>query len=253
MAGTAERSDPGSTTTPPGGGTLSHLPWGMIPAFKPGETDINEYTKKLEFLANLWPVEHLNQLAPRAALLCEGSAFKRIMRIETSKLKVNSTDGVKALVTALGGIWGRSKMEDKFERFEKAIFGTCQKGDETNESYLARHDHQFEELLSMGTTIAEMRAYILLRNSGLGAEDKKKLIIDSKGILAYDDVVAAMKLLGSKFFQEVQTGGRVSSRTKTYDANTAVSEDSEAPAETAGAEDESILFGEMLEDGLFAV
>ena len=37
----------------PSGPSLSHLPWNMIPAFKPGETEINEYTKKIEFLAGL--------------------------------------------------------------------------------------------------------------------------------------------------------------------------------------------------------
>ena len=119
------------------GGSLSHLPWSQIPAFKPGETDINDYTKRLEFIAGLWPAEHLSQLAPRAAMLCEGSAFKRVMRIDPQKLKVNSVEGVKAVVASLGGIWGRSKFESKFEKFEKAIFGTSQRSDETHESYLA--------------------------------------------------------------------------------------------------------------------
>ena len=116
----------------------------MIPAFKPGETDINEYTKKLEFLASLWPQEHLGQLTSRAAMLCEGSAFKKVMRIEASKLKANSDSGVKALVQTLGGIWGRSNLEEKFERFERAIFTTVQRTDESHESYMARHDYQFE-------------------------------------------------------------------------------------------------------------
>lgn len=119
---------------------LSHLPWNMIPAFKTGETDINEYPKKLEFLAGLWPQEHLALLAPRAAMLCEGSSFKKVMRIDTTKLKVNSIEGVKLLVTSLGEIWGKSKLEEKFERFERAIFSTTQRTDETHESYLARHD-----------------------------------------------------------------------------------------------------------------
>ena len=102
-------------------GSLSHLPWNMIPSFRPGETEINEYAKKLEFLASLWPPEHLGQLSSRAAMLCEGSAFKKVMRIDAAKLKVNSVDGVKTLVQTLGGIWGRSNLEEKFERFERAI------------------------------------------------------------------------------------------------------------------------------------
>ena len=156
-------TNPGTTASSTGSGTggqtsLSHLPWAVTPAFCPGETEINEYSRKLEFLAGLWPKEHLALLSPRAAMLCEGSAFKKIMRLDTAKLKVNSEDGVKLLVTALGGIRGKSKLEEKFERFERAMFSTTQCADETHESYLARHDFQFEELLKMGVGFAEVRA-----------------------------------------------------------------------------------------------
>eukprot|EP00435_Cladocopium_sp_Y103_P057800 s570_g20.t1 len=165
--------------------------------------EINEYTKKLEFLAGLWPPEHLSHLAARAAMMCKGSAFKRVMRIDPPKLKVNSTEGVKLLVTTLGGIWGKSNLEEKFERFERAIYTTVQRQDEAHESYLARHDFHFEELLQMGVGISEVRAYVLLRNSGLGSEDKKEMIVDAQGNLEYKNIVSALKLLGSKFFHEM--------------------------------------------------
>ena len=122
-------------------------------------------------------------------MMCEGSAFKRVMRIKPSKLKVNTTDGVKLLVTTLGGIRGKSNLEQKFERFEKAIYTTVQRPDEAHESYLARHDFHFEELLAMGVGIPEVRAYVLLRNSGLGSEDKKKMIVDAQGNLEYQKIV----------------------------------------------------------------
>ena len=72
MSGTTTGGD-GDQPTVPGtpNASLSHLPWTMIPSFRPGDTDINEYTKKLEFLASLWPPEHLSHLAPRAAMMCE--------------------------------------------------------------------------------------------------------------------------------------------------------------------------------------
>ena len=228
----------------PSGPSLSHLPWNMIPAFKPGETEINEYTKKIEFLAGLWPPEHLSHLAPRAAMLCEGSSFKRIMRLDPTKLKVNSLDGVKLLVSTLGGIWGKSNLEDKFERFERAIFSTVQRQDESHESYLARHDYQFEELLQMGVGFNEVRAYILLRNSGLGSEDKKKLIVDAKGELEYKSIVSSLKLLGSKFFHEVQTGNRSLGRNKTYDVNAVFDEDPQVQS----ADDETAFMGESWDD-----
>lgn len=224
--------------------SLTHLPWAMIPYFRPGETDINEYTKKLEFLASLWPVEHLSHLAPRAAMLCEGSSFKRVMRLDAAKLKVNSTAGVQLLVSTLGGIWGKSNLEEKFERFERAIYTTVQRADESHDSYMARHDFQFEELLQMGVKLEDIRAYILLRNSGLGSEDKKKLIVDSQGNLEYKNMVSALKLLGSKFFHELQAGSKYPSRVKTYDVN-AVFDDE--PGSNVSEEDQAFL-GEAWDD-----
>ena len=211
MDGSAGESQHPATGGQTGG---NQLPWHLIPPFKPGNTDINDYTRRLEFLANIWPVEHLAQLAPRACLLCEGTAFQKVVRLDPTKLKVQTIDGIKLVVQTLGGVWGQSKLETKYERFERALYGTVQKSDETHSSYLARHEIQFEELVNMGTTLEEMRAYVLVRNSGLLAEDKKKIIIDAQGNLEYKKVVDSLQLLGSKFFAEVQSGG---TRTKTYD------------------------------------
>ena len=211
-----------ATSTSGGGGQsgTSHLPWHLVPSFKPGETCVNEYTRRLEFLANVWPLEHLSQLAPRACLLCEGTAFQKVVRLDPLKLKVQSLDGIKLVVQTLGGVWGQSKTEHKYERFERAIFGTIQKSDETHSSYIARHEVQYEDLLGLGATLEEMRAYILLRNSGLNPEDKKRVIVDANGNLQYQKVIEAIQLLGSRFFNEVQSGtSRTAGRMKTYDVN----------------------------------
>ena len=211
-----------AATASTGGGQsgTSHLPWHLVPGFKPGETDVNEYTRRLEFLANVWPVEHLGQLAPRACLLCEGTAFAKVVRLDPLKLKVQSLDGIKLVVQTLGGVWGQSKTEHKYERFERALFGTIQKSDETNTSYIARHEVQYEDLLGLGATLEEMRAYILLRNSGLNPEDKKRVIVDANGNLQYQKVIEAIQLLGSRFFNEVQSGAqKTTGRVKTYDIN----------------------------------
>ena len=225
MDGSEQTGGPTSTSSGTSSGGLSHLPWSQIPVFRPGETDIHEYSRKLEFLAGLWPGEHIALLAPRAAMMCEGSAFQRVMRIDAAKLKTNSVEGVKALVQALGGIWGKTNLEDRFEKFERAVYTTVQRGDETHESYLARHDHQFESLLSSGVSMEQLRAYVLLRNSGLPSEDKKRLIIDSAGTLEYSEVVKSLKLLGSKFFQEVHAGNKNPSRSRTYDINMAMEDE----------------------------
>ena len=174
-----------STATGSGGQGQNYLPWHLIPVFKPGTTDLTEYSRKIEFLAQIWPQEHLPALAPRAALLCEGSAFQKVIRLDASKLKTSDLTGVKLVVKTLGGVWGKTALENKYETFERIIYGTSQKNDETNESYLARHEVLFEDVINQGATIADMRAYILLRNSALGAEDKKKVIVESGGTLQY--------------------------------------------------------------------
>ena len=110
---------------------------------------------------------------------------------------------------------------------------------------LARHDFHFEELLQMGVGFPEIRAYVLLRNSGLHADDKKKLIVDSKGALEYDSIVSALKLLGSKFFNEVQSGSKSASRSKTYDVNAVFEE--EQP--TFVMDEETAYTGESWDDG----
>ena len=219
------------TTTASGGSTgdggqgsagnvgTSHLPWHLIPTFKPGETCVNDYTRRLEFLANVWPTEHLAQLAPRACLLTEGAAFQKLVRLDPSKLKVQSLDGIKLVVSTLGGVWGQPKTEHKYERFERAIYSTIQKSDETFSSYVARHEVQYEDMLSLGATLEEMRAYILLRNSGLEAENKKRIIVEAKGTLEYNKITDALQLLGSRFFGEVQGTSKTGNRTKTYDVN----------------------------------
>ena len=137
---------------------------------------------------------------------CAKAAFAKVVRLDPEKLRVSTTDGVKLVVKTLGGVWGQSRLEKKYERFERAIFGTVQKSDETHASYLARHEVQYEDLISMGATLEEMRAYILLRNSGLSADDKKKVIMDANGELEYTKVTAALQLLGSKFFWRGSTG-----------------------------------------------
>ena len=254
MDGSGEQTGgPTSTSSGTSSGGLSHLPWSQIPVFRPGETDIHEYSRKLEFLAGLWPVEHIALLAPRAAMMCEGSAFQRVMRIDASKLKTNSVEGVKALVKALGGIWGKTNLEDRFEKFERAVYTTVQRGDETHESYLARHDHQFESLLSSGVSMEQLRAYVLLRNSGLASEDKKRLIIDSAGTLEYSEVVKSLKLLGSKFFQEVHAGNKNPSRSRTYDINMAMEDEVYMNPSGSSSHEEPIFVSETDESFIEAL
>ncbi|CAE7708982.1 GIP [Symbiodinium sp. CCMP2592] len=206
----------------------STLPWAAIPRYVPGVTDTTEYAKKLKFLSEVWPKEHLSALGPRVALLCEGTAFKKISRLDAAKLKANDTSGVQLIVTTLGGAWGQTILEEKYEQFERAIYSTVQRNDETHDSYLARHDIHFEELLAQNISFEELRSYVLLRQSQLSSEDKKRIVIEHSGKLTYDKVKASIRLLGSRFFGEMQ-GQRSSQRNKVYDANTLEEDSTDEP------------------------
>ena len=195
----------------------SQLPWNQLPTFEPGVTDVQVYARKLQFLRDIWPEEHLPLLAPRAALMIEGVAFQKVARLDAAKLRTPS--GVQYLVEALGGQWGKMETEEKFHLFERALYMTSQRPDELNDSYLARHDVAFEDLMSRKVSLEDIRAYVLLRQSQLSGEDKKKIIVESQGDLKYDTVRRSFRLLGSRFFQELQGVPKGQSRTKAYDIN----------------------------------
>ena len=52
----------------------------------------------------------------------------------------------------------------------------------------------------------------------LPPEDKKRILVEHAGNLQYAPVVRSFRLLGSKFFNDLQ-GGRVQTKTKVYDAH----------------------------------
>ena len=197
------------------------LPWTMVPRFTPGVTDVMEWTKKLKFLSELWPKDQLSALTTRVALQCEGTAFKRISRLSPEKLKVNDLSGIKLIVETVGGSWGQTALEERYEFFERAIYEVQRKSDESHGSYLSRHDICFDELLSQGTTFEELRAYVLVRQSLLSSEDKKRIVIEHQGALSYEKVKASIQLLGSKFFGDLQGNQRSQAKSKVYDVHAA--------------------------------
>lgn len=95
-----------------GGAPLNSLPWHAIPKFTPGVTNVQEYSQKLQFLASMWPKEHLPLLGPRVALSVEGTAFRKVSRLNPEKLKSPDTSGVALIVTTIGGSWGSTELEE---------------------------------------------------------------------------------------------------------------------------------------------
>lgn len=89
-----------------------------------------------------------------------------------------------------------------------------------HQTYLARSDVIWTELISKNVQLQELRAYVVLRGSKLPSEDKKRIIVESGaesgGVLDMKKVEAAVRMLGSGFFQEL-TFGKKDKSLKTYD------------------------------------
>ena len=75
----------------------------------------------------------------------------------------------------------------------------------------------FEDLLSKKITLADVRAYVLVRQSNLSSDDRKRIIVDNQGQLTYEQARKSLRLLGSRFFQDLQ-GNRANHGKKTYEA-----------------------------------
>ena len=163
--------------------------------------------------------------------------------MEPEKLKVKDDSGVKLIVKTIGGSWGQTELEQRYEFFEKALYGTTQKPDESNDSFLSRMEHNFGELLKGKTTLQEVQADVLLRQCNLHSEDRKRILLDHAGKLDYEEVKKSFRLVGSKFFAEVQ-GGRAQ-KTKVYDVN--YTDDLEMP-EISEQQTEALLTDDLISE-----
>ena len=193
----------------------------LVPTFDPSKDDLQEYTKKVKLLMKMWPDGKWTELATRLILGCSGTAFQKL-QLSSEKVTANSQASIQSIIEILGGQWGQIPLERKYETAEKALFRCVQRPDETNDSYLARTDVLWQEMLSREIKLEELQSYIVLRGSNLSAEDKKRVVLEceasSEAKLTMNRVSAATRLLGAGFFQEVTTGKKTS-KLKTYDGN----------------------------------
>ena len=238
------------------GGTVSNSLTSLIPTFDPSTDSVEVWAQKVELLSKVWPGDKITELITRLILNCKGSAFQKL-QIRQQDLLQNDLKCVKMLVELVGGQFGQVPLEKKYEAAERALFRSVQKTDESNDSYLARTDVAWAELLSQQPQmkLEEMQAYITLRGSQLGVEDKKRVLIEAGaengGVLTMQKVTAAIRLLGAGFFQEY-TGSK-KTKLKTYDQTAFVTEeDGDLEHETYYTMDDDNdedFLDQMLQDG----
>ena len=186
--------------------------WTLLPSFDPSEDDIREYTDKVRFLEAICPSKDKGMLAPRLAMLCKGTAWGQVKALSPSDL-TNPTTGVKSLLQALSS-WEEAAELKTFEQFEKAIYKVVQKNDEATNSFVNRLEVAFHEI-GEETTLKQVKTFIMLRQSALSPEDKKKVISMVNGDFDYKKVEQAMRSLATR----VLTSNSQEPKKKIYPVN----------------------------------
>eukprot|EP00434_Breviolum_minutum_P005586 symbB.v1.2.004926.t1/scaffold281.1/size241006/7 len=220
----------------------------LVPTFDPSADDVETWAKKVELLAKVWPKEKIAELVTRLILNTKGSAFQKL-QIKQDELLKNDVKCVQRLVELVGGQFGQIPLERRYEFAERALFRCTQKNDESHDSYLARADVAWSEVISRGVKLEELQAYVVLRGSLLSAEDKKRVLVEAGAEagseLTMARVSAAVRMLGAGFFQEYTGGKRT--KLKTYDQEAFITEEAESTSQDIFATQEDDHEEEYLE------
>ena len=131
----------------------------LVPTFDPAVDNVEIWTSKVELLLLTWPPTKIQELATRLVLGCKGTAFQKL-QLHKDEILVNDTKGIQKIVELVGGKWGAVPLEKKFEIAERALYRCVQKADETADSFLARSDNTWTELLGRPASINGVSASI---------------------------------------------------------------------------------------------
>eukprot|EP00435_Cladocopium_sp_Y103_P026438 s424_g6.t1 len=142
-------------------------------------------------------------------MLCRGTAWGQVKNLKSGEL-TDPDNGVKSLLAALSS-WEESTEMRTYEQFEKAIYKTVQKSDESSMSYVNRLQVAMDELGVK--SIQEFHAFLLLRQSAVTPEDKKRVLTMTNGEMSTKRIEQAMRTLATS----ILNSGEV--RKKVYPTN----------------------------------
>lgn len=179
--------------------STNHI-WSLLPSFDPAVDNVKEYIAKVKFLDGVCPPKDRPMLAPRLAMMTKGTAWAQVRALDPSLL-TDGTNGVKNFLQALAG-WEESADMKTFDLFEKAVYRTLQKSDESTMSFVNRLQVAFTELGNV--TIKEFQAFLLLRQSSLGTEDKKRILTMTDGKMETLAIEKAMRTLSTSVLSQGQ-------------------------------------------------
>ena len=167
--------------------------WSLLPSFDPAVDNVREYVEKVRFIEGVCPDRDKAMLAPRLAMLCKGTAWGQVKALDAESL-TNKTEGVKNLLKALSS-WEESAEMKTYELFEKALYKTNQKADESTTSFVNRLQVAMDELGVVD--VKQFHAFLLLRQSALGVEDRKRVLTMTAGDMKVSKVEQAMRTLAT--------------------------------------------------------
>lgn len=213
--------------------------WNILPSFDPSTDNAKEYADKVKFLHGICPKGQRAMLAPRLALLCKGTAWGQVKAISSEKL-TDPDNGVKALLSALSS-WEEAEELQTYEKFDRAFYRVLQRADESVMSYVNRLNVAFDEV-GEETTVKEVKAFILLRQSCLNPEDKKRVIAMADGYVP-SKVENAMRSLATRVLAGDTT------KKKIYPVNFMEEEHEETYYMHDEEIDEDVVFQTLLDEG----
>ena len=167
--------------------------WSLLPSFDPAVDNVREYVEKVKFLSAICPEKDKPMLAPRLAMLCKGTAWGQVKAISPEKL-TDKEHGVENLLAALAS-WEESAEMKTYELFENVIYKTMQKSDESTTSFVNRLQVAMDELGQV--TVKHFHAFLLLRQSALSQEDKKRVLTMVGGEIETKKVEQSMRTLAT--------------------------------------------------------
>lgn len=191
--------------------------WSLLPSFDPAVDEPREYVEKVRFLKAVCPSKDRSMLGPRLAMLLKGTAWGQVRALDPAKL-ADPEHGVDLLLRSIAK-WDDSQELQVYDRFEKAIYRVVQKSDESAMSFINRLEVAFQDMGQV--PMEDVKAFIILRQSCLSTEDKKKILVMTQGALTEQKVSQAMRQLNTK----VLTG--TAEKKKTYPANYVEEDDDE--------------------------
>eukprot|EP00435_Cladocopium_sp_Y103_P013571 s4711_g3.t1 len=134
-----------------------------------------------------------NPRSATLAMLCKCTAWGQVKALDAASL-TSKTNGVKNLLKAFSS-WEESAEMKTYELFEKALYKTMQKADESTTRYVNRLQVAMDELGKVD--VKELHAFWLLRQSALGVEDRKRVLTMTSGTMKTDKIEQAMRTLAT--------------------------------------------------------